>query len=76
LPNPTSGNFDLNISNAADKATIKLLSFDGRLLSTEKVDLNQSNTVKMNIANYANGIYFVNVISGNVNKTIKITKQD
>jgi hypothetical protein len=76
VPNPTSGNFDLNISNAADKATIKLLSFDGRLLSTEKVDLNQNNTVKMNIANYANGIYFVNVISGNVNKTIKITKQD
>jgi GEVED domain/Ig-like domain CHU_C associated/Secretion system C-terminal sorting domain len=76
VPNPTSGNFDLNISNAADNATIKLLSFDGRLLSTEKVDLNQNNTVKMNIANYANGIYFVNVTSGNVNKTIKITKQD
>jgi GEVED domain/Secretion system C-terminal sorting domain len=76
VPNPTSGNFDLNITNAADKATIKLLSFDGRLLATEKVELNQNNTVKMNIANYANGIYFVNVISGNVNKTIKITKQD
>jgi hypothetical protein len=76
VPNPTAGNFDLNISNAADKATINLLSFDGRLLATEKVDLNQTNTVKMNIANYANGIYFVNVISGTVNKTIKITKQD
>jgi Secretion system C-terminal sorting domain len=76
VPNPTRGNFDLNISNAGDNATIKLLSFDGRLLSTEKVDLNQNNTVKMNIANYANGIYFVNIISGNVNKTIKITKQD
>jgi GEVED domain/Secretion system C-terminal sorting domain len=76
VPNPTAGNFDLNISNASDKATIKLLSFDGRLLATEKVDLNNNNTVKMNIANYANGIYFVNVVSGNINKTIKITKQD
>jgi hypothetical protein len=76
LPNPSNGNFDLTISNAADKASIKLLSFDGRLLATEKVDLNQDNTVKMNIANYANGIYFVNIVSGNVNKTVKITKQD
>jgi sugar lactone lactonase YvrE len=75
-PNPTNGYFDLNISNAADKASIRLLSFDGRLLSTEKIDLNQSNTVKMNMTNFANGIYFINVVSGNVNKTIKITKQD
>jgi hypothetical protein len=77
LPNPNNGNFDLTINNTyADKATIKLLSMDGRVISTTAADLNQSNKIAMNVSALANGIYFVNVVSGNVNKTIKMTKQD
>jgi trimeric autotransporter adhesin len=76
-PNPTSGLFDISINHSgSDKATIKLLSFDGKVISVEQVVLNQNDTVQMNASHLANGIYFVNVVTGNINKTLKVTKQD
>jgi hypothetical protein len=76
-PNPNNGNFELSINNTgADKATIKVLSMEGRVIAVKNADLNQNTKVDMTFSNLANGVYFVNVISGNVNKTIKLTKQD
>ncbi len=75
-PNPSNGLFDLQINNAvADKAKISVLSYEGQLINQKQFDLNQNNLLKLDISNYANGIYFIQIISGDINKTIKVIKQ-
>ncbi len=76
LPNPNNGKFDLNIMNVnSDNASIKILSVDGRVLIQNQVALDHNNTISLDIAALSNGIYYLNLVSGQLNKTIKIVKQ-
>jgi trimeric autotransporter adhesin len=76
FPNPNNGLLDINISNAqSDKALVKLLSMDGRVLTSKSYNLQGKTTVKMNLNNFAAGIYYINVSNNSFNKTMKIVKQ-
>jgi hypothetical protein len=76
IPNPSSGIFDLSILNTqSDRALVKLLSVEGRLLSNVSYDLQGNTTIKMNMNNYASGIYYINISNDSFNRTIKIVKQ-
>lgn len=70
-PNPSKGEFTLELTSALEK-TIEVVDFTGRLLQSQKT----SNT-KLNISinNYANGIYYVKVISNSNTQVIKVVKE-
>jgi Secretion system C-terminal sorting domain len=76
VPNPSNGVFEVQINNAlSDNAIIKMMSFEGKVLAQTKHDLKQDNKIAMDINQYANGIYFVNINMNGSNKTVKIVKQ-
>lgn len=74
-PNPTSGNFTLNFyfnKNLVYNLFVKDIS--GRLLlKTDGIAVKGINLKEMNLTGLANGIYFVNLSSSEINETIRVT---
>ena len=70
-PNPSKGEFTLELATSFDK-TIEVVDFTGRLLQSNKTN---SSKVNININNYANGIYYVKVLSNNTVNVIKVIKE-
>lgn len=77
FPNPNNGLFTILFSEIKyDKIELKVYDINGRIILNEliyKEDLS-SNTWKINIQNYAKGIYFVNIDSIDNQKVFKIIK--
>ncbi len=73
-PNPTNGEILVNIpqNDAVLNHTVALYDMNGRALSTEEVS---SNEVRMDLSNYANGVYFIKIISGETVITEKVVKR-
>ena len=71
-PNPTSDNLNIYIENADDYDMIKIVNINGELVYEQLVSesLNRVST-----ANFAKGIYFVQIYSENGIVTEKIVKQ-
>jgi hypothetical protein len=70
-PNPTSGEFTIELNNNAEK-NIEVTDVTGRVIvSTSTV----SETVNINLSNLASGVYYVKVQSENANKVVKVVKQ-
>jgi hypothetical protein len=70
-PNPTSGDFTVEMNSGLDK-TIEVTDLTGRvILSGSTVE----NTFNVNISELAGGLYYVKVTSGNAIDVIKIIKQ-
>ncbi len=71
-PNPTNGLINLELVNASiNKANIKVLGLDGKLLET----LVYSGKQTIDLSKYASGIYYLNVANNQINKTIKVVKE-
>jgi hypothetical protein len=60
-PNPTIGLFNVDYSKAT---SVKVVDVLGDVIYNEKVDQNNSGTIAIDLANYANGIYFIYVFDG------------
>ncbi len=73
-PNPTNGEILVNIpqNDAVFNHTVALYDMNGRALSTKEVS---SNEVRMDLSSYANGVYFIKIISGETVLTEKIVKR-
>ncbi len=73
-PNPTNGEIFLSIpqNDAVLSHTVALYDMNGRALSTEEVS---SNEVRMDLSSYANGVYFIKIISGETVITEKVVKR-
>ncbi len=72
-PNPSNGilNVDL-VAEAFEATTIEITNALGQVMLNEKLNTLHST---FNIQYFSNGVYFVKVISGNTQKTIKMVKQ-
>ena len=71
-PNPTSN--ELTISKPAINCVASILSLDGKVVFTEK--LNNTNKATLALSNLANGTYFITFTNDNLAPiTIKFTKQ-
>jgi len=70
-PNPNSGEFVVELANGAEKQ-IRVTDINGRLVYSGNSS-NDKTTV--NIASLANGIYYVQIRSGNTDEVIKVVKQ-
>lgn len=70
-PNPNSGEFVVELANGAEKQ-INVTDINGRLVYTGS---SADDKITVNIASLANGIYYVQIRSGNTDETIKLVKQ-
>ena len=77
FPNPTNNSFELQISsNFQASADIAITDISGKVLMQQRETLaNQNNRIKVNISNFASGIYFTSITVNNRKETIKIIKQ-
>lgn len=69
-PNPTTGN--VNINSNFNIKSIELYDIQGRILETS---FENSNTIKFDISEKQNGIYFLKVNTENGSKIVKIIKE-
>lgn len=70
FPNPSKGEFVIEMGTTYDK-TIEVVDFTGKVIQSSKTS---SAKVNVNINNYANGIYYVKVISNGGVDVIKVVK--
>lgn len=68
-PNPTNGSFKIDLSQYPN-ARIRIINASGRIIT----EINNSDTDKQFIINGPEGLYFVEVISGNKSITQKVMK--
>ncbi len=76
FPNPTANNISLQILGNSDiykNAKVQITNMGGQTVLSATVDSDMST---INASNFANGIYFMTIISNNVNHTIKFAKID
>ena len=73
-PNPTNGEFLVSIpqNDAVSSHSVVLFDMNGRVLSSQEVS---SNEVRMDLSEYANGVYFIKIISGETVITEKVVKK-
>jgi hypothetical protein len=69
FPNPSTGIFNLNIS---ENANVIITNIIGDIIFNENIEAGSS---VLNIENQPAGIYFTTIINGNSKKVIKIIKQ-
>lgn len=69
-PNPTHDIITVNANSIID--SVELMDIQGRVLVALK---SEATTASVNLSNYANGVYFLKVNSGNASKTKRILKE-
>ncbi len=67
-PNPTSGDLNIDLSESTDISLINIFDLQGRLVLAEQADRN-NRSQKISVANLNNGIYFIELIKTNRQKT-------
>jgi len=72
-PNPTFGNFEINLPATDKEVNIELYSLDGRLISNKKYNV-ESGNAQLTLENQPNGTYVAKVYAGSV-KNVKIIKK-
>ncbi len=70
-PNPSNGEFTVELNNGLYK-TIQVTDLTGRVVLT---NASSKDKVNVNMANLANGIYYVKIQSDNAVEVIKVVKQ-
>ncbi|MCF6350616.1 MAG: immune inhibitor A [Flavobacteriaceae bacterium] len=71
-PNPPNDVLTIEIPNLVEKTTISAYSINGQLLK-QITTINQNST--LDLSNFSNGIYFINIQTSKSTKSFKIIKQ-
>jgi hypothetical protein len=71
FPNPTSGEFSIETTNTLTKS-IEVIDITGKVVYTTASD---SDVVKFNLKDIANGVYYVKIQSNNSVEVVKVVKQ-
>ena len=76
-PNPVGNELNLQWANAqAGIYTVSVYNVSGQLVATQKTELNATaNNLSLNSANWAAGIYILNLEAGNTRQVFKVVKQ-
>ncbi|MFY7970322.1 MAG: T9SS type A sorting domain-containing protein [Flavobacteriales bacterium] len=76
-PNPTSGEFIMNITGLqGEKLSYSIVDTQGRVVAKKELGNNNGNRTEfVNVSDIAAGIYYVNVLVGETNQTLKLIKQ-
>jgi hypothetical protein len=73
-PNPTSGQFMLNTPSLPIDATLEVYSIEGRLVHTQSIPANTTQT-SIDLHQPAAGLYQVRVVAGEEVKSVKVVVQ-
>jgi hypothetical protein len=71
-PNPTSGNFSIDLGDSYDKSVISISDITGRLLESKTIT--QSEILNLSI-NEPAGIYFITIQAGDKKAVIRLVKE-
>jgi len=76
-PNPTTGNTMLEVNAASNgTAVLRLIDVTGKLFNTKTVTLTKGlNAVDLNVSDYADGIYLLQIVSDDNVQTLRLIKQ-
>jgi cyanophycinase-like exopeptidase len=74
-PNPTDGNAYIDITGFTGDATLRVYCSMGKMLSEEPLSISNHSLYTLNTGYLNQGIYFVEVISENTRKTLKLIKK-
>lgn len=69
FPNPSNGIINVNFKQASE---IKIVNITGKVIYQENIKNNITKSKSIDMANFANGIYFVNIINGEKSTVKKI----
>ncbi|MBR1774321.1 MAG: fibronectin type III domain-containing protein [Bacteroidales bacterium] len=73
-PNPTVDNAVLNVEGLSSDAKVIVVDVNGRVISETVLPQGQT-TMEIKSENFAKGVYYIRVISGEINKTLSLIKQ-
>lgn len=75
FPNPASElvTVDLELTNISETVEVKIIDATGRIIMNEKHDDLKQGTFTYNVAQFATGTYFMNIITDEGNKTNRFT---
>jgi len=62
----------LNLSYYQDMNSVKVYNMVGQELMTKQVN---ANTAQIDLSNFANGAYFIQVTTGSAMKTVRVIKR-
>lgn len=71
LPNPNTGDFNIKFNNALNKF-VEVSDLTGRIILSLESD---KDLLNVSLKDYANGVYFVKIVSNNTSEIIKVVKQ-
>ena len=71
-PNPTSGPVQMYIPGVDTSVDISVLSFHGAQVWTDKVPVNKSRVVEINLGNLETGTYILKITGDKTNETLKV----
>ncbi|MFG6686723.1 T9SS type A sorting domain-containing protein [Mariniflexile sp. HNIBRBA6329] len=73
-PNPTNGEFTIDLPNAQNLLSVELYNINGGLISSQNY-MNPTQKLKLNISEVPTGIYFLKILT-DTPQTFKIVKQN
>ena len=71
-PNPSKGNFSIDITGINGDATIRILKSTGEVVSAEHLTINGSTSKEFDLDNLAAGLYYIQIITKNGSVTEKL----
>jgi len=74
-PNPTKGQFNVEIPLEFSEAEIKIIDMTGRVMETRVVTDNGGQALLFNLGNVPTGMYLVNVVAGGQNHITKLVME-
>jgi hypothetical protein len=73
FPNPTNGMFYVKLPYKIEECMVEIRDIQGKLLKQQHLT---NMSIGIDISSYANGQYFINVITGNNKELLKLLKTD
>ncbi|MDT0649543.1 T9SS type A sorting domain-containing protein, partial [Autumnicola edwardsiae] len=74
FPNPTKGDLQVYINGADTNVNVSLINLSGTEFISEKMEIPSDRVIHLDLTNYRNGVYFLQLKSATVSKTLKVIK--
>ena len=74
-PNPTTGLINLKMPNANEAVSIEIISLNGEILNSQKLEIPLTGWIHIDISNLAKGPYTLSIYNKNVRSSTKIMKK-
>ncbi|MDT0644935.1 T9SS type A sorting domain-containing protein, partial [Zunongwangia sp. F363] len=74
FPNPTRGDLKVYINGTDTKVDVSLINLTGKEFISGKMEIPADRVLHLDLTNFRNGVYFLQLKSATVSKTLKVIK--